>query len=213
MKRDNETKILLLESAKKEFMEKGYMGASLRSICKNANMTTGALYYFFNDKEELFEAIAGEVVNGLFRILKQHFEKELSEQHKSEESDIEHSVWDDYNVATEAIRHMYANREEILMILTKSQGSSYENVEERFIEMAEMHYRTFADKMSVIYPDVILDDKMIHWLAHMQMDAFIYMITHIENEAEGKVFIERALAYMNSGFLGMYQNGGIKNME
>ena len=36
MKDERETKEKLLASAEHEFMEKGYQGASLRNICKNA---------------------------------------------------------------------------------------------------------------------------------------------------------------------------------
>ena len=43
MKDDRETKEKLLASAEHEFMEKGYQGASLRNISKNAGVTTGAL--------------------------------------------------------------------------------------------------------------------------------------------------------------------------
>lgn len=43
---DRETKEKLLASAKAEFMEKGYAKASLRKICANAGVTTGALYFF-----------------------------------------------------------------------------------------------------------------------------------------------------------------------
>ena len=42
VKDEKETKRRLLESAKKEFLEKGYLQASLRNICKNAGVTTGA---------------------------------------------------------------------------------------------------------------------------------------------------------------------------
>ena len=54
MKDEKETREKLLASARQEFLEKGYMQASLRSICKNAGVTTGALYFFFQDKEDLF---------------------------------------------------------------------------------------------------------------------------------------------------------------
>ena len=47
---DHETEAKLLASAKSEFLEKGYAKASLRKICANAGMTTGALYFFFKDK-------------------------------------------------------------------------------------------------------------------------------------------------------------------
>ena len=61
LSRDRETKARLLESARQEFIEKGYMKASLRNICKNAGVTTGALYFFFDSKEDLFEEIVEEV--------------------------------------------------------------------------------------------------------------------------------------------------------
>lgn len=57
MNNEHETKERLLECARAEFLEKGYQGASLRSICKKAGVTTGALYFFFKDKEDLFDAI------------------------------------------------------------------------------------------------------------------------------------------------------------
>ena len=50
---DSETKIHLIQCAKKEFMEKGFVGASLRGICQKAGVTTGALYFFFQDKDDL----------------------------------------------------------------------------------------------------------------------------------------------------------------
>ena len=51
---DYEKRRLLIEAAKKEFLEKGYNKASLRTICNKAGMTTGALYFFFDNKEDLY---------------------------------------------------------------------------------------------------------------------------------------------------------------
>lgn len=41
------TRERLLESASREFLSNGYQKASLRTICRNAGVTTGALYFFF----------------------------------------------------------------------------------------------------------------------------------------------------------------------
>ena len=66
------TKENLLNVARKEFLEKGYQGASLRTICQKANVTTGALYFFFANKEDLFSQVIGDVLdqfeNNLFVI-------------------------------------------------------------------------------------------------------------------------------------------------
>ena len=57
MKDEKETRKKLLICARTEFIQKGYMQASLRSICKNAGVTTGALYFFYKDKEDLFASV------------------------------------------------------------------------------------------------------------------------------------------------------------
>ena len=76
MKQDKETKNKLLISAREEFIEKGYLKASLRNICKNAGVTTGALYFFFQDKEDLFDAVVSKAVNGIWKIMQSHFQDE-----------------------------------------------------------------------------------------------------------------------------------------
>ena len=43
-----------------EFLEKGFQGASLRNIVKEAGVTTGAFYGYYKSKEELFDALVKE---------------------------------------------------------------------------------------------------------------------------------------------------------
>ncbi len=44
-------------AALEEFLNKGFLGASLRQIVKNAGVTTGAFYGYFSSKEALFASI------------------------------------------------------------------------------------------------------------------------------------------------------------
>ncbi|HAC31005.1 MAG TPA: TetR/AcrR family transcriptional regulator, partial [Treponema sp.] len=57
-----ETKNRLLESAKKEFLEKGFTAASLRTIAANAGVTTGAMYRHFKDKDAFFCALVDDAI-------------------------------------------------------------------------------------------------------------------------------------------------------
>ena len=68
-----ETREKLLESAMAEFSENGYMKASLRKICADAGVTTGALYFFFKNKNDLFKAIVDEPLKELCRLLTEHY--------------------------------------------------------------------------------------------------------------------------------------------
>ena len=47
----------ILQVGMEEFLEKGFLGASLRQIVKRAGVTTGAFYGYFSSKEALFSAI------------------------------------------------------------------------------------------------------------------------------------------------------------
>ena len=51
---------LILSAAMQEFLEKGFKSASLRNIVKTAGVTTGALYGYYDSKEDLFEALVDE---------------------------------------------------------------------------------------------------------------------------------------------------------
>lgn len=48
-----EVRQAIIDSAKQEFLEKGYKGASMRSIAKKSNMTVGNLYRYFKSKEDI----------------------------------------------------------------------------------------------------------------------------------------------------------------
>ena len=112
----------MLICARAEFLEKGYQKASLRSICKNAGVTTGALYFFFQDKVDLFAAIVQPTIERVREIATQHVKQELMVLQNFPIAD-EDNIHDDYN-ATEQILHMlYQNYDICQLILTKSQGS------------------------------------------------------------------------------------------
>ena len=48
------------EAALKEFISNGYKNASLRSIAREAGVTTGAFYGYYKSKAEVFDGIVGE---------------------------------------------------------------------------------------------------------------------------------------------------------
>ena len=65
----NLTRQAIIDSASKEFADKGYDNASLRQIVANAKLNTGALYFFFKGKEELFLACLQELFDDVFKIM------------------------------------------------------------------------------------------------------------------------------------------------
>lgn len=54
---ESNTRERILISAKKIFAEKGFEAASMSKIAKVARLDKSSLYYFFKDKEDLFDAV------------------------------------------------------------------------------------------------------------------------------------------------------------
>ncbi len=59
---DNETKKRILSAAVKIFAQKGYDGAGIREICRDAKINISMISYYFGGKQELYEAIIADVI-------------------------------------------------------------------------------------------------------------------------------------------------------
>ncbi|MCR5612359.1 TetR/AcrR family transcriptional regulator [Treponema sp.] len=80
---ENKTLQKILSVAQNEFLDKGFRGASLRTIVKQAGVTTGAFYGYFKSKEELFDALVkehAEYILGIYDNILKEFEKMPLEQ-------------------------------------------------------------------------------------------------------------------------------------
>ena len=70
-----ETRALLLATARKVFTERGYADTSMDDLTAQAGLTRGALYHHFGDKKGLFKAVAQQIDAELDAQLAQVFEQ------------------------------------------------------------------------------------------------------------------------------------------
>lgn len=59
------TRARLLAAGQREFSERGYAGATARSIARRAGAATGSFYQYFADKDALLRELAGERLRGI----------------------------------------------------------------------------------------------------------------------------------------------------
>lgn len=59
----------LLLAANKVIADEGYAGASLRKVAKQANYTTGAVTYYFANKDDMFAAVAESLFDEFYQLL------------------------------------------------------------------------------------------------------------------------------------------------
>lgn len=72
----------ILENAEELFTERGYRAVSIRDIARASEMTNAALYYYFSNKEALFEAVMEQHAMRLKANMQQAGEKSASNREK-----------------------------------------------------------------------------------------------------------------------------------
>ena len=115
-KSENAVRSRLLEAGKEEFRARGFLKASLRAICKKADVTTGALYFFFESKAALFEEIVEETVEDLKRIMGDFTEQEKQLHPEEYDRILMEFIWE--------------NRDFAKMLIDGSVGTRYVNFRE-----------------------------------------------------------------------------------
>ena len=198
----------LLSSAKKEFAEKGYMKASLRNICKDAGVTTGALYFFFKDKNDLFRGVVGGPMLELKSCIENHMSAELKEVDNytpGNPIDLE----DDMEAAAGAVKILFKHKDIFEILITKAQGSGYENAVDEIADIMNRHYEDMFWRMKGYKSkkQMTKEDKFIvHWMSHDQVDIFVHLLTHCKTEKEALRQLRGMFSYIIGGWFGVLNN-------
>lgn len=182
-----ETKKKLLESAKKEFLEKGFMGASLRTIAANAGVTTGAMYCHFKDKDDFFCALVDEPVKVVRDAImsgntaSQSGENPISKEYEQKETKLFILLLD----------YIYSNFDAFTILLTKAAGSTHEHFLE---EMCDLYTKRCIETFDFMYEKKYIEHQVdamtIHIIASSMINSFAEIILHKIPKEEATSFIK-----------------------
>jgi len=120
----------ILSSAKEEFLTKGYTDVSLRSVCRKAGVTTGALYKRFPGKESLFAAVVTPTLEAIKNMTEKSGNLDYTEP-------VQHDmqiVWDMSEVRLKGfVEFFYLHYDGLKLLLCCSEGSVYTNFLNEFV--------------------------------------------------------------------------------
>ena len=196
MKTDNDTREKLLICAKEEFMEKGFQNASLRKICSKAGVTTGAVYFFFGDKEGLLTGLVDDVYQSVMHTVGNH----LSEMSDSGFAAHGHEIGDHDDFVEELVHELYQDQDAVVLLMSKATGSKYENIVDDIISLLEARLSDVAGKYADSVKGKKVNQYMIHWLSHLSVMSFVHAVTHIEDEKEALKFMKPAMDHLILGW-------------
>ncbi|MFD3156879.1 TetR/AcrR family transcriptional regulator [Haloimpatiens sp. FM7330] len=173
-----DTREKILAAAKLEFLQHGFEKASMRIICKKANVTTGAAYFFFRDKDDIFYQLVSDKAEELLnRIIVTESENEKIRE--NDEIPIESASDIDASKIKDIMKYMYDNIEIFILLFCKSIGSSMENFYDSMIEIVENLSRKYImNKRDTGEISVYFDENTYHNLVSLEISSIIEPIRH-----------------------------------
>ena len=172
-----ETKEWILTAARQEFAERGFQGSSLRRICSAAGVTTGALYFFFQGKDDLFKCVLDQVTIPFHRLMEDHYlqEKDTDDRDQSEGAN------EDFYVSRMLIDLYFSNQQTWDILAHHLDHPIVQAFLNRFVEESQEHYQYLLETMPE--PPAI-DPFAVHQFVHMQVDTMLTLITHEFNRED-----------------------------
>ena len=192
----------ILECAKKEFLEKGFEGASLRVIAQEAGTSTNSIYVRFKDKEGLFSAIVEPVLNRMLeRFLKiqedfHHMDSAAQTAHMAEYAD---------GGTAELVEYMYDHLEEFQLLLDASYGTRFHNFVDELVRI-EVEY-TYKYMETAGVPTRLgdaLTEKLLHIVTTSRFESIFEVIRHGMSREEAAEYIELLSRYHRTGFFAVF---------
>ena len=160
-KADNSIDPRILTSAKREFLKLGFEKASLHDICRQAEVTTGALYKRYKGKNDLFCAVVADTVAALNAVKDEKASADLSLM--SDEALIK--AWDmDEDYMMWWFQYLYDRHDGFVLLLRCAEGTSYSNFQHDWVEamtQATYDYYMEAKRRGLTSTDISTDEMHI----------------------------------------------------
>ncbi len=195
----------IVEAAKREFLDKGYVEASLRTIAAEADTSTNSIYVRFGDKEGLFSAIVEPVLNEMterFIRIQERFHLMTPEEQAERMPKYADGG------TSELIDYMYEHLEEFRLLLDASYGTRFHNFVDELVRI-EVEY-TYKFMEAVGYSDKFGDavtQKLLHIVTTSRFESIFEIIRHGMSREEATEYIELLSRYHRCGFIEIFGKG------
>lgn len=195
----------ILECAKAEFLEKGYVDASLRTIAANAETSTNSIYVRFRDKEGLFCAIVEPAVNELmdmFRNVQETFHSFDSETQKQQMGKYSS------NGMIGMIDYIYDHLDEFKLLLDASYGTKYQNFVEELVRVeTEYTYKYMEVTGCFMEMEEAVSRDFLHIVDTAYFEGIFEVIRHEMSREKAKQYVSMLGEYHHAGFQAIARSG------
>jgi AcrR family transcriptional regulator len=189
----------ILECAKKEFLEKGYMDASLRTIASEAETSTNSIYVRFKDKEGVFGAIVepvSEEFMSKFMNVQETFHAFDSETQRKEVGQYSSGEM------LKMVDYIYEHFDEFRLLLDASHGTKFQNFVDRLVSVEEEYtWKWLEATGSRLEPEGDLTREFYHMMVTSYFEGIFEVVRHGMGVEDAKKYVSMMGKYHHAGFL------------
>ena len=187
------------QAALTEFLDKGFLSASLRQIVKNAGVTTGAFYGYFSCKEALFASIVEPHAAAL---MGRFMEAQTSFAGRPEAEQPEHMGEDSESCLDWMVDYICDHREPVKLLLCKAEGTSYEHFVHNMVEVEveyTLQYLEVLHRLGHECPQ--LDAKLCHIIASGMFNGIFEIVVHDMPKEQAMHYVDQLRDFYTAGWL------------
>ena len=187
------------QAALTEFLDKGFLSASLRQIVKNAGVTTGAFYGYFSCKEALFASIVEPHAAAL---MGRFMEAQTSFAGRPEAEQPEHMGEDSESCLDWMVDYICQNREPVKLLLCRAEGTGYESFVHNMVEVEVEYTLRYMEVLRRLGRRVpTLSRSLCHIIASGMFNGLFEVVIHDMPYEQALRDVKQLLAFYTAGWL------------
>ena len=189
------------QAALEEFSEKGFLGASLRQIVKNAWVTTGAFYGYSSSKEALFAAIVEPHATAL---MGRFMEVQIDFAELPEEEQPAHMGESSSRYVEWMVDYICQHREPVKLLLCRAEGTSYEHFIHNMVEVEVDSALQYMDVLRRLGKDIPrLNRSLCHIIASGMFNGLFEIVIHDMPREQAFQDVAQFRSFYTAGWLNL----------
>lgn len=196
----------ITNAAFKEFLQKGYMEASLRKIAEAAGVTVGAIQIRYKSKDELFVCLLKPLLDDI----KIAFDNTKTDYFAETDTNILTKLKESMkNESATIIRLIFNHYEQAVLLLCRSSGSSLEHYFDSLVQSKINESISFFQKMS----QHLIDKKLLSFLIFAQFDGYRRIVNECPNREIAEQYMDALTTYHLGGWMTLFSTNDKKSQE
>lgn len=203
----------IISSAQSEFLDKGFVDASLREIASRCGVSTSSIYTRFKDKAGLFDAVVSHVVQELNSWYTSN-QEEFQENCPLSTEDSNKKVKEMFLFSGEKINffidYIYDNLKIFQILTMKSEGTRYSNFINDYVEMdVEFTVQFLHSIGSDILESGLLTQELLHILSSSLYVGIFETVIHGMSREDAHTHIKKLRRFFVCGWKDLFECNGI----